>query len=771
MFSLGKRVVFVLAILTLTACKQQFTIEAPTNNFINNDQPDIFRIAYPEGKPTGLSMQLNTANVTSLFTQGETEATASGDSLAEHIYPGRNVFRVSAGSKSEQVYFYYDVEGPAIHILEASHTSGTVRGYLADRGGVVSLRIDGSPVTLDENNYFDTSFTSMPVNTFTAVDGFGNQSQTDFARNDQEFHPAMSARLNSGGISFLGDALAAALGAIDFDELLDSINPLVGLNFVGFFTVEVNLRDFAFDEPDIDLAVLDDERLATDVEIPNFSIGMEMGGRTLFLIPWNVGGTITIDKVLMDTNLLLDIVNKDLDVDLSGTALRFQGFHLDLDYIPNILGFEDLLSTIVEAIANALSPIIINVVEGVLVPVVSEFIGEIPIQLDITTAENETLRVKALPDYLDTFDNGLTIDLGATITAPFPSADARPTLGHIYSEGGTPTIGNTTPDGEPFDIGASISANLINQALLAAHESGITTMQIRPENTPGTDPEGVSVIENDGDQIQTSDRIGMRLVPASPPFIKLLDREGTWGVLGWYDVKLAFDLKRVGWDDYQTLFVTTFNLEVPFELGATDDGFLQIGIEQLPTIEIIKSDEQGSLVLSPFFINGILDHFMPVVLPKIAAELKSVPLPRIAGHSIHPRAFWVSGEGKNNLSLAGDLVKLSTTANAPAPDTILRFSGATTRSVAPAAVSAQSTELSVVNGEVTIGVSGSNPSSEPLEYRYRVDNGAWSVWKPRSRIQLQRLLGGEHVVEVCARTVLLKQDIDCPTVSFTTAVQ
>lgn len=770
MFSLGKKIVLLVAVFTLAACKQEFTIEAPTNNYINNDQPDLFSVSYPDGKPGGLSMQLNTANVTSLFTIGETEANASGDTLAEHIFPGRNVFRVKAGSKSEQVYFYYDIEGPTIHILEASHTTGTVSGYLADRGGVVSLSIDGSPVTLDENDQFDTSFTSMPVNVFTAIDGFGNQSTTEFARNDQEFHPAISARLNSGGISFLGDALAAVLGDIDFESFLDSINPLVGFNFIGFFTVEVELRDFSFDEPNIDLDVLDDERLDTHVEIPNFSIGMEMGGETLFFIPWSVGGTITMDKLILDTNVLMDIVNKDLDVALSGTAVDFVGFHLDLDYIPNILGFENLLSTIVGGITEALAPIFIGILENAILPVVSDFIGEIPIQLDLTTPDDEVLRVKALPDYLDTFDNGLTIDLGATITAPFPAEEAQPTLGHIYSEGDTPTIGNTTPDGDPFDIGASISANLINQALLAAHESGITTMQIRPDNTPGADPEGVSVIENDGDPIQTSDLIGMRIEPASPPFIKLLDREGTWGVLGWYDVKLAFDLKRVGWDDYQTLFVTSFNLEVPFELGATDDGFLQIGIEQLPTIEIIKSDEQGSLVLSPFFIQGILDHFMPVVLPKIAAELKSVPLPRIAGHSIHPEAFWVSGSGDNNLSLAGSLVKLSTTANAPAPDTILAFSGTASVSAAPA-VSAQATDLTIVNGNVVIGVSGSNPTSEPLEYRYRVDNGAWSVWKPRSSIQLQNLLGGEHVVEVCARTVVLKQDIDCPTVAFTTTVQ
>ncbi|MCG8672964.1 MAG: hypothetical protein MI867_26455, partial [Pseudomonadales bacterium] len=186
-------------------------------------------------------------------------------------------------------------------------------------------------------------------------------------------------------------------------------------------------------------------------------------------------------------------------------------------------------------------------------------------------------------------------------------------------------------------------------------------------------------------------------------------------------------------------------------------------------VEIISSDERGSLVLSPIFINGILDHFLPAVLPKIAAELKSIPLPRIAGHSIHPTEFWVSGEGKNNLSLAGSLVKLSTTAAAPSPTTVLDFRNSASIAAAPL-VTAQATDLTVTNGTVNIGVSGADANMQ-LEHRFRVDNGAWSVWKPRTSIQLQRLLGGNHVVEVCARTIVLKQEVDCPTVSFTTSAQ
>lgn len=772
MHSLGKRLILIFAVVWLAACKD-VTIELPTDDYLDDDAPSLFKVNFSKGIPSDLKLQLNTVEVSQLFTVSETGAEATGATLASYIYPGRNVFRAATGSKSSQVYFYYDTEGPAIHILSADRSTGVISGYLDDPGGVVSLAIDGTNVPIDGDNQFSSSFSNMAFNELVAVDGFGHTSTTTYARNDREFNPSISARLNQGGISFLGDALGQALGSIDFQAFVDDLNPILSFNFIGFFTAAVEVKNFGFDEPIIELDVLNNERLATHVEIPNFSIGIELGGKTAFFIPWSVGGTVYIENLVLDTQVLLDIVNNDLDVDLSNTQVDTQGFHLDLDHIPNILGFENFLSVIVDGIADFFIPFFVGIIEEIIVPIVSDFISDIPISLDLTTPENETLRVKALPMFLDTFENGLTIDLGARISAPFPSAEAVATLGSHYVAGDTPTIGNTTPDGEPFDVGASLSSNIINQALLAAHESGITTMQIRPDNTPGTDPEGVSVVQTEDDDIQQNDLLGMKVLPASPPFIKLLDREGAYGVLGWYDLTLEFDLKRIGWEDYRTVFKATFNIEVPFELGATDDGFLHIGIEQLPTITVLESENAGWIQLTPGFINGILDRFMPVILPKVTDRLKAIPLPRIAGHSIHPEDFWISGTGKNNLSLAGSLVKLSDTAAAPAPTTILGFSSRSntvsrTKAVRAGDVVAQATELVVENGAVQISVRGNNPSTGALEYRYQVDNGPWSVWKQRSSIQLQQLLGGDHNVTVCSRTVLMKQEQDCPSVSFTT---
>ncbi|HET8705255.1 MAG TPA: hypothetical protein VFM46_03040, partial [Pseudomonadales bacterium] len=471
------RSIFVLVLTVLLAACGDIKIDTPTNKAVSADKPAQYHLTFLNNNnavPTGLKIALNNQDVTSLFTVTTTGASATGDALSSYVFSGKNVLTASAiGIPAKQAIFYYDTEGPTIHILQGSRGTGQVSGYLEDPAGVRSLTIDGVSVTLGAGNTFIANVQNAPFNDFVAEDNFGHQSSTTYARNDQEFSPAMSARINNRALTVLQDVLGKAIGQLDFDAYMARLNPVYSANFIGFFTVDANIKNFHFDTPTISLQLLTNNRIRAHVELPNFSFGTTLSGKTAFFIPWSAGGTMTSTNLVLDSDILASIENGKIKVNLSGTKIVLNGFHLDLDKVPNILGFEDLLSTIVGGIVNVVSPIFGDILGDLLVPVVWDFIGSTYIPVTVTVPGGQKLTANILPTYLQTANQALTVDLGASMTTPTPSSKANPTWGSEYTEGDTPTIGATTPAGVPFDMGESISSNLINQAMLAAHEAGI----------------------------------------------------------------------------------------------------------------------------------------------------------------------------------------------------------------------------------------------------------------------------------------------------------
>lgn len=771
-----KTLLFLLTVIGLTACKQ-VSITAPANNSVDDEKPAAFTLTFTGGAPTDLKIQLNTSIVTDRFAVTSTGATATGDQLSDVVYPGRNIFRVTANKAVKQIAFYYDTEGPSIRILDTDHEANTVTGYVEDKGGIASVALDGVAITLDEKNTFSVPFTDQPFHTFVATDNFGHTSTTDLASNENEF-TGISARLNQGGLDFLISALRTELLDADFSEIIAGIAPIKLLDFdiwfIKIFELEARVTELSFDDINMALNVQDDEKIDTFLDLDNFRLGLEMSGH-IGIFPYDSTIDAHIEDVKLHTDILMDIVNADLDLALSQTSVTNSFVNLDFSNTPAFL--DKITSLLASGIVALMKPLFIDILEAFIMPTASKFIEDIPIQLHLVTLDDgEKLNIKALPDFLDSANNGITVDLATRIWAPEPNPAVPGALGSLYVEGETPSLGATTPEGEPFDFGASISSNVINQAFLAAHEAGVTTMEIRPEIYPNATQEGIQVYA-EGTDFGEGNKIGMRIEPASAPFIKFMPSEdGAPGKFGWTDVKLYFDLYKPEWGEYRTLFGVTFDLEVPFDINTTDDGYLSIGIEQLPTIFISKTESDAMLLIPPAFINGTLDYFMPAVMPRLAEKLKVVPLPRIYNHTLYMRDFWIAGSGNNSLSLAGDLVPLAETAAAPAPTTVVDY---TTQNITVNQESVSATgvvtsnAVTVNNGEVTIDVDGINPNPTLglLEHRYRVDGGGWSVWKHRETIHLSRLLAGTHNVEVCARTVLLKREQGCPVVQFTTSVQ
>ena len=777
-----KTLLFLLTVLGLTACKQ-VNITAPTSNFVDDDKPSAFTLTFTGGAPTDLKIQLNSTIVTDRFAVTATGATATGDQLADVVYPGRNFFRVTGNKMVKQITFYYDTEGPSIRILDTDHEGKTVTGYVEDKGGIASVSLDGVALSLDAKNGFSVPFGNQSTHTFVAADNFGHSSTTNFANRETDFK-GISARLNQGGFDFLTSALEGELSDRDFKPMLAEIGP-IGLNLI-LLDVSVTPVDLHFKKIDVDLVVKDDERIDTVVAMDDFSLQLLLSQKILGFEVFKTMMTLKIgdpenaqddltDNVILTTDLALAIKNSDLSVALKNTSLQNSYIKLDFDIVPSFL--ESITDLFLNGIFAVLKPVFFVFVDDFVMPIVSEFIKDIPITLQLVTLDDgEKLNIRALPDLLDSKNNGVTVDLKTKIWAPEPNPAVPGALGSLYVEGSTPTLGHLTPDGEPFDFGASISSNVINQAFLAAHEAGVTTMEIRPEIYPNATQEGIQVYAQGADFGEGA-KIGMRIEPASAPYILFMpSTDGAPGKFGWSDVNLYFDLYKPEWGEYRTLFGVTFDLEVPFDINTTDDGYLSIGIEQLPTIHISKTASDGMLLIPPAFINGTLDYFMPEVMPRLAEKLKVVPLPRIYNHTLHMQQFWIAGTGNNNLSLAGNLVPLAATAAATPPTSVVDYS-AKDITVQQESVSSTgvvtSSSVKVANGEVTIDVDGINPNPTLglLEYRYRVDGGGWSIWKHRETIKLSRLLAGVHTVEVCARSMLLKREQGCPVVQFETIVE
>ena len=725
--------------------------------------------------PDDLLIELNSADVTAAFVVENTGATSTAYQLMDHMHPGRNILRVTGFDEFDQIEFWYDTEGPEIHILSTDRNAMTVSGYVADRGGVVSAQIDGVSIDLDENNAFTAPFYDQAVNTIEAEDGFGHTSSTQFARRDQEF-AGISARLNQGGFDFLVSVLEQELNNSDLSPIVAGMDPIRLLNTLGLFDMNIAFTGVSFSNVDVGLNILDNERIDTDIAVKDVVLGFNLSGRIGFFIPYNSYGTVTMADLQSGTDLLLDIRNSDLDISLANTTLNHSFPSIDFVNTNGIMNiFDALTSAIIGGMAPVVERIFIDVLEEIIIPVVSDFVKDIPISLSVASpVSGESVDVNALPTFLDSANNGVTVDLNTHIVAPVVSPDVSSPLGSVYTGDSTPTMGATTPSGQPYHFGASVSADVVNQAMLAAFEAGLVTFDVTQEIVPNATPAGIAVYRSPEDEIDELDEIRLRMEPGAAPFVKFMDDNGVAGRMGWYDVHIGFDLYKPEWGEFRTVFGVTFDLDVPFGINSTEDGFLSIGVEQAPLVNVTSFDDAGMIRLMPGFVNSTIDYFMPWIMPYVAENLKVVPLPRIYNHTLYMREFWVAGG--SSLSLAGDLIPVSVTEAAARPETTV---GAVQHVDTQQVVSTYDAEGAITesvvvaeNGYVVISVDGLNPAENlgRLEYRYRVDGGSWSLWKHRETIELSHLLAGDHEVEICSRTPLMKREVSCPVVTFTTSV-
>ncbi len=771
----------LMGLLTLLAACKSVEIVSPAKNEASNTAPE-FRIKFKDGVPDTFTATLNgTALDSSLFSVAENEAFLQID--MGMLVPGDNVFAVTEPAEAS-VTFHLDQEGPVIHFLGAQGDDPkTVTGYLLDAGGAVSISVNGTDLPLDEQGNFSGSVSAANVYDAVATDVFGYTTTESYIKLGNSFNPAIGVRVNEQGLAeSLPNAIIQIVESLNFNDFItnpvsESCSGAVIADACGNFNINdvdltpgstVSIQALSGNKirVNIGLSRLDMDTTATTyARCKSFICG---GSGTIFGT-LNFSGVTTVRDTQIAADFIVTVQNGNVSVQIVDGSLDVDvpafGLSVDIDFgaVEDVPFVGDLLNTVVNGIINGLvgvfGGIIVDIVDGFLASPISSLINNLiadilPDSIAIPVADTQ-LNLGFSPENFTTSAGGFDLVMANSLTIDAVDSSVLPPLGSFYVQGNAPSpYPSTTPAGQGVDLTATVSANLINQVLTEAYKGGLLNITL-DENTGFTVGTLASIPDFPIDLVGVTEAT-LQLSGESAPVVEVLPQASAAdGVVRVRLLGLNLKVNLNFGDGMQEVLNTTVDLVSPFDIGITADNKLTIGIETTPDVNVQDfAFRLNGVVLeggSNSVITNLLNTLAPDLLPRVLDSIGGIPMPAIAGFSIQLADIWNPNADNNAyLSLGGNLVNVNASLAADAP-----------------VVSATAVEKgfawfgSVSLDEqrtATISVEGDNPEAEPMEYRYRVNGGHWTVWKQRSEIRLNYLQGGDNLVEICGRTSMLQED-------------
>lgn len=778
----------------LAGCKQPVEIISPVKDAVSNTAPE-FRIRFNKGVPASFTATINgtALNQASFTVDGNDVYTPV--TLAQ-LRAGDNEFAVTSPNEVKRT-FHLDQVGPVIHILSGAGTNPRqVTGYLFDRGGATALTINGTNFPLGANGAFSGEVADANQFNFVATDVYGYSTNESFAKLGQTFNPALAVRINQQGLQdSLPNAILQIVESLDFNSFITNpVSQSCGNALIADACAAFNINDIDLTPgSSVDIVALSGNRLRATIGLSRLDLDTTAttyarcksflcGGNGNIFGTLNFSGVTTVQNTdiaaefvvnVSNGNVSVQIVDGTLDVDLPANGLQVD---IDFGAVEDIPFIGDLMNTVINGIINGLvgilSSIIVDIADGFLAGPISSLINTLisdllPDSIAVPIADT-TLNLGFSPQGFATSSGGFDLVLANNISIAAVDPDVLPPLGSLFATGAAPNpYPRTTRDGTNVDLTATVSANLINQVLTEAYKGGLLNIQL--DETNGLTIGALLGIPDFPVDLEGLTDWNLQVVGEVPPKVKVISQaNAAQGLIAVDLLDITLKLNLNFGDGMQEVLNTKVDIQSPFDIGITPDNKLTIGIEAVPTVNVHTfSFRLNGLVLNTGTsdaVRNLIATIAPQFLPKALEAIGGIPVPAIAGFSLQLRDIWNPNAANNAfLSLGGNLVSAAAAASAAAP-------------VVSASVE-EKAFLSAVFGDVsvdeqrraTIDVSGDNPGTDPLEYRYRVNGGYWTVWKVRSQIQLDYLPAGDNVVDVCARTDLLQEDCTQVTVSVPAA--
>lgn len=769
-----------LSVLFLAGCGNKIKIVTPEEGAIysyDSASSEVL-ITYKDIDTSTLALTLNGVDISSSFTITDTQATTTLAALQPLLVDGANTLSVTAPEEHARK-FQWDISGPVVHITEydaINENTAQITGYLQDSSAVASLTINGSNVAFDEDNQFSFQFDPATLSsaTFEAIDSYGFSRTTEFRVSDSmamsfggsPLYTDIGARVNSSGIDFVESEILDLIQDIDLEAVVLAENPLVyeskdlkqcipiiGCVSLGTAWIRVKAEWLNVGNIGLNVAPRNGQNIIdANVTVDNISIGLDPDAHTpgidygLFDVTVNMSN-VTANSALQITpasnggvNATMQSININLDVDLGPLESALN----TIDDILDIFGLGGLTNTVKGAINGAVEGELESQLSSLLPPKLAEFSQLIPTNgsFDLL-GKSFTVAGKALS--FSGNNGGLTATVGI---APYASNPEQFAFGNRYQASSMPSLNfTTTPGGNSFQVGAMVSSNTMNRALLAAHEAGMTHLD-------DVIYEGTALSEILGDKIEGDDQIKLAVEPLSPGWVTLNDTGSALATMHIQDFKLNISLKKPADADFSPLLTATVNASVPVTIGIGQNSDLDVAIEDLPTVTVSEMTILG-LDLGNALGTTLVDWLMPQLLPSLAEGITSIPLPTVEGYGFAPVEFWYANEA--HLGIAGNMTSANTIASAR---------------IAVSAANDNNWNVASVLGGDTQYTSGEqlrfdieSGADAAVQVRYRLDSAEWSTWQVRDAINLYRVLSGEHSLNICSRDETLAAG-NCETLTF-----
>ena len=496
---------------------------------------------------------------------------------------------------------------------------------------------------------------------------------------------AMALRIPNTGFDFVTAVLEVALNAINLNNLILLMNPIMPEDCLILFSAEVNISQAHLGPLSISVGTNPVMGLGShhnDLYLV-FEIQKETGANNLLEVTvdgdivcvwpeYSASAEIDMDSLQIGAALDFDYdLNNGIIITIDEMAINMTNFSFDISGFPDEVEswFYDIIEDIIEDLGVELGQELIQ-------ELIDDELSGIVLSGDTGFGEN-TMHY-AIDPRLITNTTGATffsdMELFLYGTDVNPCVDTGTPVGSRFTDNPLGTFGDTTPSGDPYHMAIALADDIFNQLLYSAYINGLLCWG--PEGLSKDGFKGLDFANLLGGKDmpeELKDIIDLSwlfsIYPMSEPLIEVGDSGN--------DLSLIIDDMRFDWlvekeGRYVELLNAAFNINIGLDIEMDASNNLLITFNQPQVIPEIHDSSFNALPVAQ--IESLLDTLFEFFFNLLGSMIPPIPIPGLAGWNLDILELGPMGQVDDYLGIYLSITPPKKIANTENPETRFVFS-------------------------------------------------------------------------------------------------